>query len=1295
MSEKILVVDDDERLLRAFARNLELMGYTVFPALTGEQALEIHEQESPDIALVDVRMPHMTGLSVLQAIRARDLRAEVILVTGHGDMDMAVEALRAGASDFVQKPIELGALDNVLRYAKERLALKQDLRASEERYRVLIESAPDAIVITDSDGYITLVNAQTEAMFGYRREELLGQYVELLVPERLQKMHTRHRSEYYTRLRTRPMGIGLELIGRRQDGSEFPVEISLSPVQTGGEMLVTSVIRDVTERQQIEERLRLQGSALESAANAIAITDRRGHITWINPAFTRLTGYAPEEALGQNPRVLKSGQHEPAFYENMWKTILAGRVWHDEIVNRRQDGSLYTEEMTITPVEDARGEISHFIAIKRDITKRKQAEAALAREAAINAAIADLSKALISTASLDDIAYIVLEHAKRLTGSAFGFVGYVDPQTGYLVSATLSRDIWNVCQVPDKSAVFEKLGGLWGWVLDNRSPLLTNDPASDPRSTGVPQGHIPIQRFLSAPALIEDTLVGQVALANPGRDYTERDLDVVERLATLYALAVQRKRAEQELRQYADQQAALYAVTSAVTSFLDPDELLPSALDVVLSVVHADAGWVVLPGSEPDDRPRVAASHGISASFVADLEASSLGICTLCTSLFAEGARPHRPIPIAECPLLSADVLAETDLHDHAGVPLITGNRTLGILNIAWRQSHAYSEEACELLAAIGRQVGLALRNAQLYQAARQVDRLEALNAIGAAAVSSLDRDVLLRRILELTCEAVDAVEGSILIRDPETEDLVFMLSVDEDSLALQGRRVASGQGIAGWVAQHGQPACVNDVHGDERFYAEIDALTGRETRSLLCAPLIHRGETTGVIELVNKRQSEFSDEDLSLLEAVSSIAAAAIDNARLHMTALMRADELSSLNEIGRALTSTLERQEVVHNALTVLQRLFQADGAALLQVASQARGRGFAQVQLGAVSVEIPERLPLEECLGDWSPDNRQPVLIEEPQSDPWWTAPLGQCIDRYLDEEPGSVMVAPLNAPGQVVGVIVVISAEKGVFTSSNLYTLQSIASTVTIALENARLYDELKVLLREREEAQAQLLRTEKLSALGRLAASLAHEINNPLQSVIGCLGLAQEGMAEGGDVSQFLEVALREVRRVARTVGQMRDLYRPASEERVPTEVNALIEQVLELSRKRCQEVGVDVVWEPATGLPLLDLASDQIQQVFLNLVLNALEAMPQGGRLEVTTVPTEQPTGVRADVRDSGQGISPDVLPRIFEPFFSTKSEGTGLGLSTSHDIIERHGGYIEVDSEVGKGSTFTVWLPT
>ena len=185
----------------------------------------------------------------------------------------------------------------------------------------------------------------------------------------------------------------------------------------------------------------------------------------------------------------------------------------------------------------------------------------LVLESEVNEALTELARNLLSAVSIEDISYEVLEQAKRLTASRFGYVGYMDPETGYLVSPTMTRDIWDACQVKDKSIIFKEFTGLWGWVLDNRATLMTNEPGSDPRSSGVPEGHIPIRRFLSAPALSGGELVGQIALANAERDYTERDVRLVEILADIYAIAIRHERSDEALRRSEEKYRLIYDYT--------------------------------------------------------------------------------------------------------------------------------------------------------------------------------------------------------------------------------------------------------------------------------------------------------------------------------------------------------------------------------------------------------------------------------------------------------------------------------------------------------------------------------------------------------------------------------------------------------------------------------------------------------------------------------------------------------------------------------------------------------------
>ncbi len=229
----------------------------------------------------------------------------------------------------------------------------------------------------------------------------------------------------------------------------------------------------------------------------------------------------------------------------------------------------------------------------------------------------------------------------------------------------------------------------------------------------------------------------------------------------------------------------------------------------------------------------------------------------------------------------------------------------------------------------------------------------------------------------------------------------------------------------------------------------------------------------------------------------------------------------------------------------------------------------------------------------------------------------------------------------------------------------------------------------------KETQDALGRAEKLALAGKLAAASAHEINNPLQSVIGCLGLAEESLSDGEDITPYLEVGLEELKRAAGIVGQLRDLSRAVEpDQKEPTDVNTLLDNVLILSRKQCEDGHIDVVVETERDLPPVTVAPDQIEQVLLNLVLNAIDAMPDGGELRLKTTRTTDPDGISVSIADSGLGIPPDAISQLFEPFYTTKSDGLGLGLFVSENIVEEHGGRVDVDSRPGEGSTFRVWLP-
>ena len=236
-----------------------------------------------------------------------------------------------------------------------------------------LDIVPDAILITDINGRIVYANRVCYELLGWPPDELEGEIIERLVPERFTD-HASMRQHFVFEPSRRTMGAGLDLTVQHHSGREIPVDISLNPISMDGAPHVVIALRDISAHYAVSERLRLLSVAVDSAASGVVITDRNGIINWVNPAVCDMTGYSVDELIGQRTSILKSGHHDENFYANLWGIITAGHTWQGSIINRRKDGSEYHEYQTIAPVRNRNNEITHFIAIKQDVTERVLAE---------------------------------------------------------------------------------------------------------------------------------------------------------------------------------------------------------------------------------------------------------------------------------------------------------------------------------------------------------------------------------------------------------------------------------------------------------------------------------------------------------------------------------------------------------------------------------------------------------------------------------------------------------------------------------------------------------------------------------------------------------------------------------------------------------------------------------------------------------------------------------------------------------------------------------------------------------
>lgn len=250
----------------------------------------------------------------------------------------------------------------------------EKLKHSEERIRLIVDNVVDGIITINKKGIVLSFNPAAEKIFGYPACEVLGNNITMLMPESQRNLHENSLQKYLSTGIPKIIGTSVEIVGLRKNGEPVPATLEISELIQDGEKCFVAVLRDDTERRRMESQLRKLSMAVEQSPSAVMITNTDGIIEYVNPGFCSSTGYEFCEAIGQSPRILKSGIHPDKFYQKLWAGLLAGKEWRGEFCNRKKNGDLYWELQTIAPLRDAEGNISHFLSVKIDDTERKRAE---------------------------------------------------------------------------------------------------------------------------------------------------------------------------------------------------------------------------------------------------------------------------------------------------------------------------------------------------------------------------------------------------------------------------------------------------------------------------------------------------------------------------------------------------------------------------------------------------------------------------------------------------------------------------------------------------------------------------------------------------------------------------------------------------------------------------------------------------------------------------------------------------------------------------------------------------------
>ncbi len=627
-------------------------------------------------------------------------------------------------------------------------------------------------------------------------------------------------------------------------------------------------------------------------------------------------------------------------------------------------------------------------------------------------------------------------------------------------------------------------------------------------------------------------------------------------------------------------------------------------------------------------------------------------------------------------------------------LPLVAREYKFGVALLAYGSPQHYTDDEKTFAERIGYQIALALWSVRQDEIAQQqLNETWTLMQIGKtlAETERVGLGVVLQLIVDSARKLIPQADKTVIhLLDQDNESLIPQAIsgfLPNEREAIPYLKMNIGSGAAGQVLQEGITINIGDVNNDPRF---LKSPTKPLYSSLLVSPVQTAAKQLGTISVESHEFHAFSDHEAELLKSLGAQAAIAIENTRLLESTRQNLREVNALYTISQGLAASLDTEQLIQDVVTLLQQNFGYYHAQifLLDPISRdlvfKRGSGKIGAQLLEQGFSVPRGLGIIGHVAE--------------TATPFVTNKVNEVVFFYshpLLPDIQSELAVPIKVEGRVVGVLDIEHTPPHQLSDEDLQLMTAVADQLAVALQKASLYANLQKSLQQEQTMRSQLLHSERLALVGRLLASVSHELNNPLQAIQNALFLLKEEAGLSKQGHQDLGIILSETERMAALIERLRSAYRPVRiRDFQPVHLNNLIEDVYALIGTHMRHKEIAFEFFPDPELPAISGIADQIRQVVLNLFLNAIEIMKPGGCLTVQTQGLLPQKEILLSVRDTGPGIDSDILPAIFEPFVTSKSTGTGLGLTITHDIIHQHHGRIEAENHSGGGAIFNVWLP-
>jgi PAS domain S-box-containing protein len=1313
---RILIVDDDQKVLNMLVELLELEGYEVSAARDGATALDLLTSCEPDLVVSDVVMPVLDGIELCRRIKqnVRTASIPVLLMSGSRQTsDDSMEGLTAGADDYLNIPFRHEEL-------LVKVARLTERHCVEKHYREIVEQAADMIYTRTMDGYITSINAAGGRFFSRPVSELVGVHLgELIGTEAAARdIEQTRRVDFDSPVRS------LHSLKDGQGQRRFLEGIiTVERDRRGQPTRVRGVVRDITEQKLANEALRENEERyrelFENANDIIYTHDLSGNFTSLNRSGERITGYSWAEAAKMNiADVVAPEDLDLARRAIASKALSKGAaVYELEILAK--DGRKVRLEVSTRLIQRG-GKPIGVQGIARDLTERKLSEDALRESQTFFNGFMDNSPA-IAFMKDDEGRYVYINKPfEDLFGQKLGVL------RGGTSFDWLPPDIARKTHDHDLQV------------------LLSGEPQeiveTVPTQDGSPH-HWLVFKFP-----ITD-VGGKRFVGGVGVDITER------------------RRAEEALTHQAQREEMTHRISQAVRCSLDSSEIFQTAVRELGSYLNVDRCSLFMKDEGAKCAVNVAEYHaeGVEPAAtdfdLADLKGLADSLAKNGVLVFNDAPRDERIKDVYE------RILSRASVRSIMYVPIRVGDDVPAAFALSTtREMRNWSESDITLSKAVADQTGIAIRQSMLYQKAEATSIREALvNRLTIAIRASLSLPEVLSTATRELGGALSASRVHLHLYNPENP-----VSPVEHEFVAQGctgvhQDASYNDPVGRYLLGTLQPLVIDDAlnysEGPPEFSEFVRAHAQKvNLRSQIDYPVIVKGQFRGVICIhQTDRKRHWTDDELTLVEAVAARLAIGISQAELfEMVArgkqewettfdsmsdgifiFDKSGRLRRVNRAGAAMEHSHPRALLGRKCCDILRTSVE-DETCVVEKALE--DKQSITIEITPAGGNRPLLVSIEPVLNT---DNKTTAVvctardISELRNVEAVAREHQSLLTHILESARESIYAvdsegrfkwcnsATLSGVGykreQLIGrklLDMVYEGDRDLVSEKLKAAMNGEAQTYQMRyfsprgeLRYARVDNSPLVVdghttgvlgiardITEQKEERERAARADKLRALGQLASGVAHDFNNSLAAILGRVQLLRRQTNDDALVRN-LDIVQTAAEDAAATVRRIQTFARKApAKEFEMLDVRSLLVDAVEITRTRWENEarlrGLDyqVELDASVGQNTSGSASE-LREVFVNLIVNAVDAMPGGGKISISCVRERDKLHLR--FADTGTGMPEDVQQKIFEPFFTTKgAQGTGLGLSVSYSIIERHDGSISVNSEQGCGTVFTIYLP-